>query len=90
MFFDLFFVRFYFYLFFFVLFMNWFVLGATMFTTMIGWEFLGLFSFFLISYWFYRMNTLKCAFRAVLIGKFGDFFFMLAFCFILFDLSGFV
>jgi len=55
-----------------LMFMNWFCCANNMFTTFFGWECLGLFSFFLISYWFVRFNTIKCAFRSLLVGKCGD------------------
>eukprot|EP00759_Apiculatamorpha_spiralis_P020766 PhF_6_TR26061/c0_g1_i1/m.36732 len=86
MFFDFVVIRFIFYIFGFVFFMNWFLVSLNMFGTIIGWECLGLFSFFLISYWFYRYNTLKCGFRAMFIGKLGDMIFMLAFGLVLMDL----
>lgn len=79
MFFDLFILRFCCFLFFFVLFMNWLVCSYGLFDIYVGWEFLGLFSFLLISYWFYRLNTVKCSFRALLISKLGDFCYLISY-----------
>lgn len=37
-----------------------------------NWEFIGLFSFFLISYFWFRYTALKSGFKAFFIGKCGD------------------
>lgn len=81
MFFDISLHRFLIYLFLFILNMNWFVLAYDTITILIGWECLGFMSFLLISYWFYRIITLKSASKAFLIGKCGDL------CFCIFFLS---
>jgi NADH-quinone oxidoreductase subunit L len=70
----------YVYLCLFVCFMNWFILSWDFLTAFIGWEFLGLFSFFLISYYWYRYVCLKFGFKAFLLGKCGDLFFLFSFC----------
>ena len=88
MFFDVSLNRFAYYLFFFVLSMNWFLFSLDLMTCFIGWELLGYFSFLLISYWFYRQNTIKCAFQAFVIGRLGDFFLMSAAIIIVRDCAG--
>ena len=56
----------------FVLFMNCFLLSFDILTAYYNWEFIGLFSFFLISYFWFRHYALKCGFKSFLIGKIGD------------------
>lgn len=56
----------------FVLFMNCFLLALDCLTAYITWEFIGLFSFFLISYFWFRYYAIKCGFKAFFIGKLGD------------------
>lgn len=63
----------------FVLFMNLFLLSLDFLTAYIAWEFIGLFSFFLISYFWFRYYALKCGFKAFFIGKLGDLSLFLAF-----------
>lgn len=62
----------------FILCMNFFVLSHDIITAYCGWEFLGLFSFLLISYFWYRFFALKFGFKSFLISKFGDIFLILA------------
>jgi NADH-quinone oxidoreductase subunit L len=78
MFFDIFVMRFYFILTIFVFVMNLFLLCYDFLSAYIFWEFLGLFSFFLISFFWYRFYALKSGFKAFLIGKIGDLFFFFA------------
>lgn len=91
MFFDIFVVRFYFILTVFVFIMNLFLLCYDFLSAYIFWEFLGLFSFFLISFFWYRFYALKSGFKAFLMGKIGDLLFFFAivnnlyiFCFFFF------
>lgn len=72
MFFDHILVRFIIILCMFVLFMNMFLLSFDFLTAYICWEFIGLFSFFLISYFWFRYYALKCGFKSFFIGKIGD------------------
>ena len=71
-------MRFYFILTIFVFVMNLFLLCYDFLSAYIFWEFLGLFSFFLISFFWYRFYALKSGFKAFLIGKIGDLFFFFA------------
>lgn len=43
----------------------------------LGWEMIGLTSFFLINFWVTRIGTLKSAFKAFTLNKISDFFFLL-------------
>lgn len=72
LFFDINLVRFITILSMFVLWMNCFLLAFDFLTAYINWEFIGLFSFFLISYFWFRYFALKCGFKAFFIGKLGD------------------
>lgn len=51
------------------------------------WEFIGLFSFFLVSYFWYRFYALKCGFKAFFIGKIGDLFLFFSFIFCFKDIG---
>ncbi len=48
------------------------VLGANLFVLFLGWELIGLTSFFLINFWSTRVSTLKAAFKAFLFNKVSD------------------
>lgn len=63
----------------FVLFMNIFLLSVDFLTAYINWEFIGLFSFFLISYFWFRYFAFKCGFKSFFIGKLGDIMLFIAF-----------
>lgn len=63
----------------FVVSMNYFILSGDFLCAYIGWELLGLFSFFLISYFWYRFFALKYASKAFFISKIGDIFFIVAY-----------
>lgn len=58
----------------FVLFMNMFLLSFDFITAYINWEFIGLLSFLLISYFWFRYYAIKCGFKSFFIGKIGDIF----------------
>lgn len=79
MYFDLFLSRFFHIFWWFVLCMNFFILSFDLLTAYCGWELLGLFSFFLISYFWYRFFALKFGFKAFFISKIGDILLLLAF-----------
>lgn len=59
--------------------MNFFGVTFDLLSGFIGWEFIGLFSFFLISYFWYRFVSLKFGFKSFFIGKLGDLFFFFSF-----------
>lgn len=61
----------------FVLYMNCFLLSYDILTAYINWEFIGLFSFMLITYFWFRHYALKCGFKAFFIGKIGDIFYFI-------------
>ena len=68
---------------------NWFmfsmiflVLANNLFTLFLGWESIGLSSFFLINFWQTRRGTLKSSFKAFLFNKVSDVFLFLALLFI--------
>lgn len=44
----------------------------------LGWELIGLTSFFLINFWSTKVATLKCAFKAYSFNKLSDFFLLIA------------
>lgn len=48
------------------------VLGANLFVLFLGWELIGLTSFFLINFWSTKISTLKAAFKAFLFNKISD------------------
>ena len=50
----------------------------------LGWELIGLTSFFLINFWVTRVGTLKAAFKAFSFNKISDFF-MLMFVIIIYN-----
>ena len=50
----------------------------------LGWEGIGLSSFLLISFWTTRIQAVKAALKAMIINRFGDFFFLIAVCCIFF------
>ena len=65
----------------FTLLINWFILSMivlvlanNLFTLFLGWELIGLTSFFLINFWNERRGTLKSAFKAFVFNKLSDFF----------------
>lgn len=79
MYFDVMLSRFFHIFWWFVLCMNFFILSFDFLTAYCGWELLGLFSFFLISYFWYRFFALKFGFKAIFISKVGDVLLLLAF-----------
>lgn len=65
----------------FSLLLNWFifsmillVLAGNFFTLFLGWESIGLVSFFLINFWNTRTGTLKSSFKALAFNRVSDFF----------------
>lgn len=48
------------------------VLGGNLFVLFLGWELIGLTSFFLINFWSTKVSTLKAAFKAFLFNKISD------------------
>ena len=48
------------------------VTSGNLFVLFLGWELIGLTSFFLINFWSTRMSTLKSAFKAFVFNKFSD------------------
>ena len=79
LFFDHLIVRFIIILTIFVTWMNMFLISFDFLTAYVAWEFIGLFSFFLISYFWFRFYALKCGFKAFFIGKLGDLSLFIAF-----------
>ncbi len=68
----------------FALLINWFmlsmillVLANNLFTLFLGWESIGLSSFFLINFWSTRRGTLKSSFKAFFFNKISDIFLFL-------------
>lgn len=77
----------------FTLLINWFifsmiilVLANNLFTVFLGWEAIGLVSFFLINFWNTRRGTIKSSFKAFLFNKISDVF---LFIFIMYIVSFF-
>lgn len=65
----------------FILLLNWFILSMlclllanNLFTLFLGWELIGLTSFFLINFWSERRGTLKSSFKAFVFNKVSDAF----------------
>jgi NADH:ubiquinone oxidoreductase subunit 5 (subunit L)/multisubunit Na+/H+ antiporter MnhA subunit len=56
----------------FSIFMCIFIASNDLITVFIGWEGVGLSSFFLINFWFTRIQANKAAFKAILVNKIGD------------------
>ena len=63
----------------FILMLNWFILSMSLLVLsdnvillFLGWELIGLSSFFLINFWTLRRNTLKSAFKAFIFNKVSD------------------
>lgn len=48
------------------------VIGGNLFVLFLGWELIGLTSFFLINFWSTKISTLKAAFKAFLFNKISD------------------
>ena len=78
----------------FTLLINWFVLSMiilvlanNLFTLFLGWELIGITSFFLINFWHERRGTLKSAFKAFIFNKVSDFF-LFVFVVLIWFLSG--
>ena len=63
---------------FFMLSMILLVLSGNFIIIILGWEFIGLTSFFLINFWSNRVGTFKSAFKAYTFNKFSDVFLLFA------------
>lgn len=48
------------------------VIGGNLFVLFLGWELIGLTSFFLINFWSTKISTLKAAFKAFVFNKISD------------------
>lgn len=51
------------------------VIGNSYIQTFIGWEFIGVFSYFLINFWYKRINANMAAIKAFTMNRIGDIFF---------------
>jgi NADH:ubiquinone oxidoreductase subunit 5 (subunit L)/multisubunit Na+/H+ antiporter MnhA subunit len=71
-------------LFFFCFFMLLMINTTSWVFTFIAWEGVGLLSFFLVSFWFSKINTFKSGIKVLACNRLGDFFFFLSIGFILF------
>ena len=69
------FARYFFYLNLFVFFMLTLVLAGNFLVLYIGWEGVGLCSYFLISFWYERPSAAAASLKAFVVTRFGDFFF---------------
>ena len=58
------------------------VTGNNFFQLFFGWEGVGMCSFFLINFWFTRLQANKAAIKAMLVNRVGDFFLFLGILFI--------
>lgn len=76
------FSRFFSYLSLFTFFMVVLVTSGNVIQLFIGWEGVGLASYLLINFWFTRVEANKSALKAIIVNRFGDFFFYLAIIFI--------
>ncbi len=54
------------------------VISGNFFVMFLGWELIGLTSFFLINFWSTRMSTVKSAYKAFIFNKFSDCFFLIS------------
>ena len=75
--------RFYIFLSIFAIFMTILIVSDNFIMMFIGWEFVGIISYILISYWNTRINAMKAALSAILINRFGDTFFVIGISIIL-------
>lgn len=55
------------------------VLASDMLTVMIGWEYIGLYSYALISFYASRLSTTRSGSKSMIINKLGDIFLLLSF-----------
>lgn len=63
------------------------VTSGNFFVLFLGWELIGLTSFFLINFWSTRISTLKAAFKAFVFNKFSDVSLLLSIILIYFTLN---
>lgn len=57
--------------------MLFFLVAGDIFTLFLGWELVGLSSFFLINFWSNKVSSLKAALKAFFFNKLSDFFFLI-------------
>ncbi|YP_008474905.1 NADH dehydrogenase subunit 5 (mitochondrion) [Candida pseudojiufengensis] len=69
----------------FAIFMTILVVSDNYIMMFIGWEFVGVISYLLISFWSTRIAAMKAALSAILLNRMGDTFFMLVLCILLKD-----
>ncbi|WPK27808.1 NADH dehydrogenase subunit 5 (mitochondrion) [Australozyma saopauloensis] len=69
--------RFYIFLSIFAIFMTILVVSDNFVMMFIGWEFVGIMSYLLMSFWNTRMPAMKAALSAMLLNRFGDAFFVM-------------
>ena len=62
----------------FIISMVFLVTAGNLISIFLGWELIGLTSFFLINFWVNKISTLKAAFKAFSFNKLSDFFLMLS------------
>lgn len=74
---------------FFVLSMSLLVTSGNLIVMFLGWEMIGLTSFFLINFWNTRINTLKSAFKAYCFNKFSDVCLLIFIIFIMYACNDF-
>lgn len=75
--------RFYIFLSIFAIFMTILVVSDNFVMMFIGWEFVGIISYLLISFWNTRIPAMKAALSAILLNRFGDAFFVIGISIIL-------
>lgn len=74
---------FYIFLSIFAIFMTILIVSDNFIMMFIGWEFVGIISYILISFWNTRIKAMKAALSAILINRFGDTFFVIGISIIL-------
>ena len=76
----------------FIILLNWFILSMSLLvlsnnliSLLIGWELIGITSFFLINFWHLKVGVIKSAFKAFIFNKLSDFFLIFSFIIFLFN-----
>lgn len=54
--------------------MSWLFLSANLFSLLLGWELVGIFSYLLVQFWMEKENPVKSGLKVLLINKLGDIF----------------
>jgi len=67
----------------FAIFMTILIVSDNFIMMFIGWEFVGIISYILISFWNTRIKAMKAALSAILLNRFGDTFYIIGIIFIL-------